>query len=99
MAGITSTGANEVVIPDPGTELPAWDGYLTGLGAGFVGGAAALKDRVNAASEELKRDPSNPTKMSAFVTAFQESIAYMNLESNTIKGMKDLVAGMISNMR
>jgi type III secretion apparatus needle protein len=93
-------GANaDPIIPDPIDTLPFWDGYLTDLMQGFTGPAEQLKERVNAAAEALKKDPTDPTLMSAFVSSFQESISYMNLESNILKNMKDLVSGMISNMR
>jgi len=79
----------------PGSE-PSTIEYISNK---FETGAEGLQARLNDALEAISGESSTPTQLAAYQTALSAYTLYRSSQSNTVKALKDICAGTISNFR
>jgi len=75
------------------------DDFLGEQAAAFELGAQKLKDALDKALEDLKKDASDPGLLAAYQTAFSSYTVFRNAQTNTIKGFKDIDMAIIQAAR
>ncbi|WP_260955013.1 type III secretion system needle filament subunit SctF [Pseudomonas citri] len=75
------------------------DDFLGEQAAAFELGAAKLKDALDKALDDLKKDASDPGLLAAYQTAFSSYTVFRNAQTNTIKGFKDIDMAIIQAAR
>ncbi|BBP60572.1 type III secretion system needle filament subunit SctF [Pseudomonas sp. St316] len=75
------------------------DDFLGEQAAAFEAGAQKLKDVLDKALEDLKKDASDPGLLAAYQTAFSSYTVFRNAQTNTIKGFKDIDMAIIQAAR
>ncbi|MEH6353725.1 MULTISPECIES: type III secretion system needle filament subunit SctF [unclassified Pseudomonas] len=75
------------------------DDFLGEQAAAFELGAQKLKDVLDKALEDLKKDASDPGLLAAYQTAFSSYTVFRNAQTNTIKGFKDIDMAIIQAAR
>lgn len=75
------------------------DDFLGEQAAAFEAGAQKLKEALDKALEDLKKDASDPGLLAAYQTAFSSYTVFRNAQTNTIKGFKDIDMAIIQAAR
>ncbi|QXI27097.1 type III secretion system needle filament subunit SctF [Pseudomonas vanderleydeniana] len=75
------------------------DDFLGKQAEAFETGAKALKDILDNALKALKDDPSDPGLLAAYQSAFSSYTVFRNVQTNTIKGFKDIDMSTIQAAR
>lgn len=75
------------------------DDFLGEQAAAFELGAQKLKDALDKALDDLKKDASDPGLLAAYQTAFSSYTVFRNAQTNTIKGFKDIDMAIIQAAR
>ncbi|SCW64766.1 type III secretion system needle filament subunit SctF [Pseudomonas sp. NFACC05-1] len=75
------------------------DDFLGEQAAAFELGAQKLKDVLDKALEDLKKDASDPGLLAAYQTAFSSYTVFRNAQTNTVKGFKDIDMAIIQAAR
>ncbi|WP_017901925.1 type III secretion system needle filament subunit SctF [Pseudomonas asplenii] len=83
-------------IPRP-IEFP--EDFLGKQAQAFEDGAKQLKEILDKALTELKDNPSDPGLLAAYQTAFSSYTVFRNVQTNTIKGFKDIDMSTIQAAR
>lgn len=75
------------------------DDFLGEQAAAFEAGAQKLKEALDKALDDLKKDASDPGLLAAYQTAFSSYTVFRNAQTNTIKGFKDIDMAIIQAAR
>ncbi|WP_085723131.1 type III secretion system needle filament subunit SctF [Pseudomonas sp. R37(2017)] len=75
------------------------DDFLGRQAEAFENGASKLKDALDKALDDLKKDASDPGLLAAYQAAFSSYTVFRNAQTNTIKGFKDIDMAIIQAAR
>ncbi|MBH3427340.1 type III secretion system needle filament subunit SctF [Pseudomonas alkylphenolica] len=75
------------------------DDFLGSQADAFEKGAKGLKEALDKALEDLHSDASDPTLLAAYQAAFSSYTVFRNVQTNTIKGFKDIDMAIIQAAR
>ncbi|WP_448106933.1 type III secretion system needle filament subunit SctF [Pseudomonas azerbaijanoccidentalis] len=82
-----------------GIPIEFADDFLGRQAEAFENGASKLKDVLDKALEDLKKDASDPGLLAAYQAAFSSYTVFRNAQTNTIKGFKDIDMAIIQAAR
>ncbi|GKW40828.1 type III secretion system needle filament subunit SctF [Pectobacterium parvum] len=75
------------------------DYFLDDISGAFEEGAEGMMKDLNAAQEELQKDPSNPAVLANYQAKLQEYTLFRSAQTSTVKAYKDIGASIIQNFR
>ena len=84
---------------DIGIPIDFSDDFLGRQAQAFENGASKLKDALDKALDDLKKDASDPGLLAAYQAAFSSYTVFRNAQTNTIKGFKDIDMAIIQAAR
>ncbi|POF42112.1 EscF/YscF/HrpA family type III secretion system needle major subunit [Pseudomonas laurylsulfativorans] len=84
---------------DIGIPIDFADDFLGRQAEAFENGASKLKDALDKALDDLKKDASDPGLLAAYQAAFSSYTVFRNAQTNTIKGFKDIDMAIIQAAR
>ena len=84
---------------DIGISIDFADDFLGRQAEAFENGASKLKDALDKALDDLKKDASDPGLLAAYQAAFSSYTVFRNAQTNTIKGFKDIDMAIIQAAR
>ncbi|MGO4313422.1 type III secretion system needle filament subunit SctF [Pseudomonas sp. KB_15] len=84
---------------DIGISIDFADDFLGRQAQAFENGASKLKDALDKALDDLKKDASDPGLLAAYQAAFSSYTVFRNAQTNTIKGFKDIDMAIIQAAR
>jgi type III secretion protein F len=84
---------------DIGIPIDFADDFLGRQAQAFENGASKLKDALDKALDDLKKDASDPGLLAAYQAAFSSYTVFRNAQTNTIKGFKDIDMAIIQAAR
>ena len=84
---------------DIGIPIDFSDDFLGRQAEAFENGASKLKDALDKALDDLKKDASDPGLLAAYQAAFSSYTVFRNAQTNTIKGFKDIDMAIIQAAR
>jgi len=82
-----------------GIPIDFHDDFLGRQAEAFETGALGLKDALDKALEDLKKDASDPGLLAAYQAAFSSYTVFRNAQTNTVKGFKDIDMAIIQAAR
>lgn len=75
------------------------DDFIGQQAAAFEAGAADLKEALDKALTALKDNASDPTLLAEYQAAFSSYTVFRNVQTNTVKGFKDIDMAIIQAAR
>lgn len=71
--------------------------FLSSLSGQFDDNVIALKNNLDAAFAEIKKNASDPTALAKYQAALAEYTLYRNAQSNAVKAYKDIDMAIVRN--
>jgi type III secretion protein F len=82
-----------------GTPITFPDDFLGRQAQAFEDGAVKLQAALDEALVKLRDNPSDPSFLAAYQTAFSSYTVFRNAQTNTTKGFKDIDMAIIQAAR